>query len=81
MKVTRSESIRPFCSGDQFSAENSNDSSLQCFHHCFGAIFRVELLIDVRDMIAERAHADLKLLSRFLRALTSAQKTQDLFLL
>ena len=64
-----------------FLPRNSNDSPLQGRHHRFSAISGVELLIDVRDMIAERAHADLKLLSRFLRALTSAQKTQDLLLL
>ena len=62
-------------------SSNSNDSSPQCFHHCFGTIFRVEFLVDVRDMVAERAHANVKLLSRFLRALTSDEKTENLLLL
>jgi hypothetical protein len=41
----------------------------------------VEFLIDVRDMVAERAHADVKLLSRFLRALAGNQQTENLLLL
>lgn len=60
---------------------DSDDSPFQGLHHRFGATFRVELLIDVGDMVAERAHADTKLPRHFLRGFTRNQKLEDFFLL
>jgi hypothetical protein len=63
------------------SESKSNDSSLERFHHCFSTILRVELMIDVRDMVAERAHADLKLRSQLSGRFAGGQETENLRLL
>ena len=63
------------------NCRDSDDSPLEGFHHRFSTISRVELLIDVRDMVAKCARTDLELVRHFFRGFTTGQQTKNLSLL